>query len=82
MSKSLEKSMTFRLDEHLLKTITLFAKEHGYKFASDLVRDILTTHFMNIYLGYTQPLSYKDMQREFMEKFAELKTKEKKKQIK
>jgi hypothetical protein len=79
MTKSLEKSITFRIDEHLDKTITLYAKEKGYKHKSDLIRDLLTMHFMNVLLGYLPDMkTYDDMQKEFMAKTKEIKKRIKK----
>jgi conjugal transfer/entry exclusion protein len=69
MPKHFEKTIIFRVDEHLDKTITLFAQEKGYKYKSDLIRDILTLHFMSIMLGYLPTMTFEDMQKEFMQKF-------------
>jgi len=79
MPKCLEKSITFRIDEHLDNTITLYAKEKGYKHKSDLIRDLLTMHFMNVLLGYLPDMkTYDDMQKEFTKKTKELKKRVKK----
>jgi hypothetical protein len=69
MPRQLEKTIIFRVDEHLDKTITLFAQEKGYKHKSDLIRDILTMHFMSLMLGYLPSMTFEDMQKEFMQKF-------------
>jgi conjugal transfer/entry exclusion protein len=69
MPRQFEKTIIFRVDEHLDRTIALFAQEKGYKYKSDLIRDILTLHFMSLMLGYLPSQSFEDMQKEFLQKF-------------
>ena len=79
MPRHLEKLVSLRIDEHLLNTIDIFAKENRYKDRASLIRDILTAHFINIMLGFTKPMKYDDMQKEFIKKIPELKKRIKKK---
>jgi len=81
MPRCLEKTIILRVDEHLFNTIDIFSKENHYKDRSTLIRDILTSHFMNIMLGYTKPLSYDDMKKEFFAKYKEIKKRIKKSNI-
>jgi hypothetical protein len=81
MPRCLEKTIILRVDEHLFNTIDIFAKENHYRDRSSLIRDILTAHFVNIMLGFTKPMKYDDMQKEFIKKIPELKKKIKKSNI-
>jgi hypothetical protein len=79
MPRCLEKTIILRVDEHLFNTIDIFSKENHYRDRSSLIRDILTAHFVNIMLGFMKPMTYDDMQNEFMRSIPKLKKMVKKK---